>query len=59
MDDIKLVRLQPSNPREVRDAMYDSDKEIEARTGGQTTAKDVQAGENVGCISNNLENPFW
>jgi hypothetical protein len=59
VDDFKLVRLQPSNLREVRDAMYDSDEEIEAGTGGQAMAEDVQARENVACISDNLDNPFW
>ena len=35
MDDFKLVKLHPSNPKEVRDAMYDNDEEIKARTRRQ------------------------
>jgi hypothetical protein len=58
MDDFKLVRLQPSNPREVRHAMHDSDKEIEAGMRGQAMAKDVQDRENVACISNDIDDPF-
>ena len=59
VDDFKLVRLQPSNAREVRNAMHDSNEGIKAGTGGQAMAEDVQAGENVACISNNIEDPFW
>ena len=58
MDDFKLVRLQPSNAQEVRNAMHDSDKEIEAGTWRQAMAEDVQAGENVACISDDIDDPF-
>jgi hypothetical protein len=59
VDDFKLVRLQPSNPREIWDSMYDSDKEIEVGTGKEDMAEDVQAGENMACISDDLDDPFW
>ena len=59
MDDFKLVRLQPSNAREVRNAMHDSEEDIEARTEGQAMAEDVQAIENVACISDDIDDPFW
>jgi hypothetical protein len=32
--------------------MYDNDEEIEAGTRGEDMAEDVQARENVACISN-------
>jgi hypothetical protein len=38
--------------------MYDSDEEIEAGTGREDMAKDVQAGENVACISNDIDDHF-
>jgi hypothetical protein len=39
--------------------MYDSDEEIEAGTGGEDMAEHVQPGENVACISDDLDDPFW
>lgn len=59
VDDYKLVRLQPSNAREVRNAMHDTDEDIEAGRGGEAMAEDVQAAENVACISDDIEDPFW
>jgi hypothetical protein len=39
--------------------MYDSDEEIEGGTSREDMAEDVQAGDNVACILDNLDDPFW
>jgi hypothetical protein len=51
-----LKRLKPLNTTYVKNMMYDSEKEVEARLGGEWIANVVHIGDNVVVHANNGTN---
>jgi hypothetical protein len=53
----KLAHLRPRNSLEVREMMYDSNKEIEAGTDGEWIVDNLCPSDNVAIPTTN--EPFW
>jgi hypothetical protein len=54
-----LKRLKPLNTTNVKNMMYDSKEEIEARLVGEWIADVVQIGDNVVLTNNGTNETFW
>jgi hypothetical protein len=55
----RLVRLQPQNHRQVREIMHDTDEDIHTGIASAMIAEDILVGDNVACISEDPDDPFW
>jgi hypothetical protein len=53
-----LTRLRPKNPLEVKEMIYDNDKEIEDGIGGKWIANNLHPSDNIGVPTLTHE-PFW